>query len=198
MCGMAEDPVTAISNRGVMDRHHSLPNENNTDGQTQTDKHRQTDADKQTNRQTDKETDTRDREANKQRETETDIDRQRETETKRDTPPTRSAPDSDVDVPQASPPHVHASDSEPESCDADGQQGAPVARGRWPLVPWHPRPVERASGKRLSLPSTTAVFWPVARRWLQVFGGPLWTSCYRPKFGSAFWRYGVVSQSIST
>ena len=30
---------------------------------------------------------------------------------------------------------------------------APVARGRWPLVPWHPRPVERASGKRFALVS---------------------------------------------
>ena len=34
----------------------------------------------------------------------------------------RSASDSDVDMPQALPAHVHASDSEPESRDTDGLQ----------------------------------------------------------------------------
>ena len=64
-------------------------------------------------------------------------------------------------MPQASPAHVHVSDSEPGSRDADGLQEracellaarAPVARG-WPLVPWRPRPVEQASGRRFALVS---------------------------------------------
>ena len=72
---------------------------------------------------------------------------------------------------------MHASDSEPESRDADGLQEracellaarALVARGGWPLVPWRPRPVERASAKRFITRLSRrcpAVF--AARRWLQ-------------------------------
>ena len=171
----------------------------NTDTQTQTktDTQTQTDTHRQTDKQADKETDTRDRETNKQRETKKDTDRK--TETKRHTLSARSAPDSDVDMPKASPAHVHASDSEaragsrlrmPQLHAAAGCL-SPSALAQWsePVGNGLSRACLGAAPP-LSLPSTTAVFWPAARRWLQMFGGPLWTGhpgLLPARFGLVVW-----------
>ena len=169
--GLQERACELSAARAQTHRHTDTQTHRHTDTQTQTDRHR----DKQTNRQTDKQTQTQtDTDRQTQTDSQTDrqrnrYQRQRDQQTKRDRERHRQRQRQKETHLRSAARRILMSTchrlhlrTRPTPSPGDGLQEracelsaarAPVARGRWPLVPWHPRPVERASGKRFALVS---------------------------------------------